>query len=109
MGKRFRTFGRKLAWHLFTFILHNIQNFSFKSYINVEIKKQNCVLFCIETKKNLLHLFLSCNLVKNIGFSINNFLLICGITPPLITRRITLGIFEIGSNKNVDIQTIISC
>jgi hypothetical protein len=48
---------------------------SIHCYIHVGLKKQNYVLFCMETKEDLLHLFWNCILVKHFGFAVKNCLM----------------------------------
>ena len=47
---------------------------------------------CMESKKNMLHLFWNCKLVQHFWFYIKHFLKICVITLSLNARKISLGI-----------------
>jgi hypothetical protein len=103
MRKRFRNFCRRLAWHVFNVLCitrdTKLQNFQLQllhillpcnSYLN------KCGLneaeLCMETTKNMLHLFWNCNIVHNILFAVKYFLKICVITLSFNARKITLGI-----------------
>ena len=58
------------------------------------LKETELCTLCMETKENVLHLFWNCNLVQNVWFAVNFFLMIGGIVLPLTAREITLGVSE---------------
>ena len=103
MRKRFRNFCRRLAWHVFNVLCitrdTKLQNFQLKLLhillpCNSYLYKcgLNEAELCMETTKNMLHLFWNSNIVHNIWFAVKYFLKICVITLSFNARKITLGI-----------------
>ena len=84
MRKRFRNFCRRLAWHLFNVLCitkdTKLRNFQLKLLhillpCNPYLYKcgLNEAEICMETTKNMLHLFWNCSIVHNIWFAVKYF------------------------------------